>query len=379
MFGSPGMRTNWNLFWVCFLVMILVSSALTGSVLAEDQGSGNGTQVASFENGTMTADGAIDFSASPLDGYAPLCVTFTVHGQPGDYLWDFGDGTTSNSQNPVHCYQNVGSYWVKLQYSAGQNMGEVSKVDYIRVKDPVTRVDYDATPLNGTVPLTVQFSIIGNPTTLHWDFDDGQESSEKNPVHQYQQSGYYSPILTYCADSACDKISKYNYIEVSSGEEVNFTAEDLGGVAPLSTKFIANGQADTYAWDFGDGTTSYEQDPGHYYTQPGNYTVTLTYSIDGAAYSVTRSDYIHVTSRYAPDFNASPRSGMAPLCVEMDMTTQPQSWLWMFGDDVTSPDAHGSHCYGVGGRYDLGLHYCYNGYCSDVVKPGYITVMSPRI
>jgi PKD repeat protein len=377
MFGSPGIKKYRSLLWVCLTGMIL--TFLIGVVSANLQIKGNETAMAQYENGTMTTEWAVDFNASPLEGYPPLCTKFTVDGPLGDYYWDFGDGTTSNARDPVHCYQKKGSYWVKLKYFVGQISGEVNKESFITVKDPAPLVDYTGEPVNGTAPLTVQFSIAGNPTTILWSFDDGEESKEQNPRHQYQHSGYYSPTLTYCASGVCDKISKYNYIEVSSGEEVNFTAEKREGTAPLSTKFIATGPAETFSWDFGDGTTSYEQDPGHYYTQPGNYTVTLSYSIDGASYTLTKTDYIHARSRYAPEFNGSPLRGIAPLCVDLDMTNQPQSWLWMFGDNTTSPDAHGSHCYGFSGKYDVGVHYCYNGYCDDVIKPGFVTVDSPRI
>ena len=330
-------------------------------------------------NETVSAEWTVNFTASPMEGYPPLCVRFTVEGPLGEYYWDFGDGSTSTSRNPVHCYEKQGSYWVTMKYFVGQIKGEVSKENFITVKDPMTFVDFKGEPSNGTVPLTVQYSIIGKPTNIIWDFDDGTESTEFNPRHQYTQSGNYTPTLTYCLAGFCEKKSKYNYIEVNPGDEVNFTAERQEGVAPLSTKFVVTGPAETYSWDFGDGTTSYEKDPGHYYDEPGIYTVTLTYSIDGATYTLTKNDYIHARSRYIPDFNASPRNGTAPLCVDFDMTNRPQSWLWLFGDNMTSPDDHANHCYGVNGSYDVGLQYCYNDLCDEVVKDDFITVDAPHI
>ena len=380
MFGSPDIRMNNNIFLFWFIGLIVVSPLLCIPVLGEKApGSEDGTTMAQYENGTVTAEWAVDFTASPLEGYPPLCAKFTVEGPLGDYLWDFGDGSTSTSRNPVHCYQKQGSYMVTLKYFVGQITGELHKEDYIRVKDPLTFVDYKVDPANGTAPLAVQFSTIGTPTNIIWDFDDGEQSTEVNPRHLYQQPGFYSPKLTYCIAGVCDKISKYNYVEVSPGDEVNFTAERQEGKAPLSTKFITTGPVETCSWDFGDGTTSYEKNPGHYYTQPGNYDVTLTYSIKDASYTITRPDYIHVTSQVTPDFNSSTRGGIAPLCVDFDMINRPQSWLWMYGDNLTSSDEHGTHCYGLNGSYDVGLHYCYNGYCNDVIKPGYISVQNPRI
>jgi PKD repeat protein len=380
MTGLLGMNKRTDIFWIWTLILLLVIQSHEIVVLAEsNQSDTNVTALVTYENGTVAAEWAVDFTASPLEGYPPLCVRFTMEGPLGEYYWDFGDGTTSNSRNPVHCYQKKGVYWVKVKYFVGQIKGELSKENYITVNDPTTFVDYKAEPSNGTAPLTTQFSITGNPTNIIWDFDDGEESTEFNPRHQYKNPGLYTPTLTYCLSGSCQKISKYNYVEVSSGEEVNFTAEKTQGIAPLSTKFVVTGPAETYSWNMGDGTSSYERDPGHFYSAAGNYTVVLTYSIDGASYTITKDNYIQVLPKYIPDFNASPRTGIAPLCVEFDMINRPQSWIWIFGDNTTSTDDHAGHCYGLNGSYTIDLQYCYNSLCNMVTKPGFITVNAPRI
>ncbi len=64
-----------------------------------------------------------DFSASPTTGAAPLTVTFDDRsgGFPTAWAWDFGDGKTSNKQNPVHTYQQPGSYTVTLKVTRGRS------------------------------------------------------------------------------------------------------------------------------------------------------------------------------------------------------------------------------------------------------------------
>jgi PKD repeat protein len=361
------------------LVILTILFSVLPALAEENNSTVNRTALVSYENGTVSAEWTVDYTASPVEGFPPLCVTFTVQGPLGEYYWDFGDGTTSTSRNPVHCYEKQGSYWVTLKYFVGEIHGEVQKENFITVKDPMTFVDYKGDPSSGAAPLTVQFSVIGQPTNVVWDFDDGEISTEMNPRHQYTKEGFYTPVLKYCLDGACEKTSKFNYIEVSPAAEVNFTAERQEGTAPLATKFVVNGSADTFTWDFGDGTISYEQDPGHFYKDPGLYTVSLTYSVDGASYTVTKKDYIRVSSRYTPDINASPRTGIAPLCVEFDMKNQPLSWVWQFGDNTTSPDINPVHCYGMNGTYSPELQYCYNDLCDVVNKTDFITVDPPRI
>ncbi len=95
---------------------------------------------------TMTpaiSGGAVDFYADTVSGDAPLTVHFTdnsnVHRDA--WNWDFGDGVTDHSQNPVHTYNESGTYTVSLTLVAitngsGSNIGSEVKTGYIHVADP---------------------------------------------------------------------------------------------------------------------------------------------------------------------------------------------------------------------------------------------------
>ena len=75
-----------------------------------------------------------NFSGSPTDGVAPLLVNFT-NLSTGDYdtcEWDFGDGATSSDcSDPVHTYENIGTYTVTLIISGDGGEDTVIKQDYI--------------------------------------------------------------------------------------------------------------------------------------------------------------------------------------------------------------------------------------------------------
>ena len=62
-----------------------------------------------------------DFSASPRSGGGPLTVNFVDQstGNPTSWSWDFGDGATSNQQNPTHTFADLGSYSVTLTATTG--------------------------------------------------------------------------------------------------------------------------------------------------------------------------------------------------------------------------------------------------------------------
>jgi len=140
-----------------------------------------------------------DFVGTPTNGLAPLDVQFTDRSQGANlsYSWDFGDGTTSTAKDPKHTYTAEGNYTVKLTVSNVYGTNTATKDKYI-VVGLAPRADFQADVLSGIAPHPVQFTDLskGNPTSWHWEFGDGSTSTEKNPKHTYQNSGYYDVTLT---------------------------------------------------------------------------------------------------------------------------------------------------------------------------------------
>ncbi|MBI5304583.1 MAG: PKD domain-containing protein [Chloroflexi bacterium] len=57
----------------------------------------------------------------------------------------------------------------------------------------------------------------------------------------------------------------------------------------------SNGKVTAWLWDFGDGTTSTEQNPAHAYKEVGKYTVTLKVTGPGGSDTIKRMDYIRIS------------------------------------------------------------------------------------
>ncbi len=76
------------------------------------------------------------FSASPLNGKAPLTVKFTDKStnNPTSWVWDFGDKSTSTVQNPVHKYTKAGKFTVKLTIKNSKGTNWITKKSYVNVK-----------------------------------------------------------------------------------------------------------------------------------------------------------------------------------------------------------------------------------------------------
>ncbi|MBW6513682.1 MAG: PKD domain-containing protein [Candidatus Syntrophosphaera sp.] len=82
------------------------------------------------------------FTANPTSGLAPLTVQFTdqstcLSGQIMSWTWNFGDGSTSNLQNPTHVYESAGVYTVSLTiYTSMQATSTATQEDCITVSPP---------------------------------------------------------------------------------------------------------------------------------------------------------------------------------------------------------------------------------------------------
>ncbi len=74
-----------------------------------------------------------NFSGTPVSGNTPLTVTFKDLSEnlPTSWLWDFGDGTTSTSQNPSHKYSYAGNYTVSLNVTNPAGSNSTIKANYI--------------------------------------------------------------------------------------------------------------------------------------------------------------------------------------------------------------------------------------------------------
>lgn len=134
-----------------------------------------------------------------------------------------------------------------------------------------------------------------NPTTYSysWDYGDGKTGSGTNTIHTYDNPGTYNVTMTIQVAPNC-VVTHSQEVTVSPIDPLNtsFTyAIDCPDVA--FTAPTGNPAGTTYAWDFGDGSTSTDINPSHVYAANGTYTVSLTVT-DGCGNSVKGTNSIEV-------------------------------------------------------------------------------------
>ncbi len=284
---------------------------------------------------------------------APALVNFMNQSfNAGTYVWDFGDGSTSTSLNPSHTYQNPGLYTVSLIADGGPcGLDTVVLVDYINVDPSLpcaitmspSGLNQTQTSCTGTMfdpgggaanyqdlvtseitiaptgasSLTLNFTVFDLELNYDYLYIYDGPSNTSPLIGQYTgntlpnggtiQSTYGAITLKFFSDTyvtnpgfvltwACfiptnPPIADFQASSVTSCTgEIDFYDQSTGG-------------PQTWAWDFGDGSTSNVQSPSHLYIQDGIYTVQL---IAGNAFgtdTMVINQYITIDRPDAPVAN----------------------------------------------------------------------------
>lgn len=126
---------------------------------------------------------------------------------PKKYLWDFGDGSSSNDVSPEHTFTNQGYQDVLLSIQDNHNT-------WHRVEEPYShnmvlgKFDFEGAPRRGDKPLEVTFEDVSysptgcNYTGLQWDFGDTYGATGSNPApHTYLDYGSYTVGINALLDN----------------------------------------------------------------------------------------------------------------------------------------------------------------------------------
>ena len=220
------------------------------------------------------------FIATPFSQVFPnATVAITNNTLPGSwtYFWDFGDGSTSVAQDPLaHTYGTWGIYTIKLVVSTALCSDTVTQD--IEIVPPQPTAGFTGGG-DGCAPLTVSFTNTSlGGLTYQWNFGDGGTSSADNPVYTYNVPGTYTVTLTaFGLGGAVNTVSLVNIVVVHPQASAFFVLQPDEVLVPSQPVFTYNlsANASSYWWDFGDGSTSTEENPVHYYASAGVYDVML--------------------------------------------------------------------------------------------------------
>ena len=141
----------------------------------------------------------------------------------------------------------------------------------------------------------------------------------------------------------------------------------------------------SWYWNFGDGTTSTEQNPTHTFdlNVQNQYTVSLEVGNSAGIDTVTFNNMIMVLSDILPiaGFVASATSGPPPLKVQFTSTDTgapaTEGYCWVFGDGATSTSQNPTHTFMTAGAYWVSM--CESSFYGSSCTSQRITVAAPPV
>ncbi len=164
---------------------------------------------------------------------------------------------------------------------------------------PVAAFSY-YTESDGEAPSWVHFYNSSQDADFYlWDFGDSSVSSESSPIHEYKNPGDFKVRLIVENWLGSDTIE--NHIMIIKGIVANFSFTGDGKHVPAKIMFTNLSQnANSYDWDFGDGTWDNYIDPVHTYYQSGIYQVKLK-----AMHYIRQPKTISKTVHILPEFTSA--------------------------------------------------------------------------
>ena len=192
-----------------------------------------------------------------------------------DYLWDFGDSSSSTFSSPNNTYSTNGQYLVSLYidniYGCRDTNQQLINIDTV----PFSSFVLDTS--SGCIPLAVNFSNNStNSNFYNWYFGDGNFSSQNSPTYSYFNPGNYQIKLITQDLNGCEDSSFKNiiiYPEPTSDFTINSTNPCF---QPVLTSYNNNSLgANYFIWDFGNGLTSNLTSPSLNFDSIANYNISL--------------------------------------------------------------------------------------------------------
>ena len=286
------------------------------------------------------------FTESDLTVIAGESVSFADQSSnnPTSRLWEFGDGSTAEGANVDNTWSEPGQFTVTLTVTNEAGSDSTAKtvtVLPIPVDPPTAR--FRVQSLNVNVGELVNFidTSLGDPTEWSWNFRDGApivDSTAQNPAHAFSEPGTFTVELTASNEGGSDTFTRTIVVNDppdaafgSSADELDVSFTDQSTNSPTS-----------WAWTFGDGTTSSAQNPQKTYAEAGTYLVTLVASNDAGDSTPFRSS-ITVVERPTANFTFV----VDGLTVQFTnrSTDGPTAFSWNFGDGITVADSRENPTY----------------------------------
>lgn len=320
---------------------------------------------AGFMNGISCTDQGIQFTDT----------SSVLSGSIEAWSWNFDNGQTDVSANPLVTYSIAGAGIATLIVTASSGCGDTIVQPFMINPAPVSAFSYSFNCIKDSLLFT-NTSAIPSGVILKslWDFGDSSTDTLLNPSHHYPTQGNYIVTLLSTSDFSCTSTST---LQVSQFNNVtaNFTTSTGNNCIGSSISFS---DASTYSvssitawtWDFGDGSTSNLQNPAYSYSLAGTYSVTLTsYDEDGCQNKTAQSVIIHALPVVLFSITSSSTCVMDTVSfTNLTQSGDGSSYFWIFGDGSSSTDKNPVYSYTTDATYIIKLTVTSEYGCVDTLS-----------
>ena len=291
------------------------------------------------------------------------------------YAWDFGDGTTSTLQNPSpHLYPSYGNYNVSLLVVSVHGCRDSVTIAPAVVLHPLPSAQILGDSIRcqpGTYSYTSSISSIDRIQTFTWYVDGVAVSSDSNLVHNFFAGNHIIKLKVQTINGCLDSTSRN--IIVDSVDAAFNVVNPVRCANNLSVQFNNTSGSQfgisSYAWDFGDGTTSTLQNPPpHLYPSYGNYNVSLlVVSVHGCRDSVTIAPAVVLhplpTAQILGD-SLHCKPGTYTYTSSISSIDPIQTYAWYVNGALVGSDSNLNHAF-VAGNYTIKLVVTTVNGCTD--------------
>lgn len=299
-------------------------------------------------------------------------VTFTdlstvTNGVADAWNWDFGDGNTSTQQSPVHTYAVGGNYNVLLTVTSNQGCVDTITKNIYVMQSPIAAFNAPQT-CGFDVAFTNTSTANNTFNSFNWTFGNSTNSTLQNPSITYidpQTSGlgysYNVTLIVENQDNCFDTVTQAITLMDIPVADFNFVADCDQSVQFSNISTIDDGEALSYAWNFGDGNTSTALSPNPTYAAGGDVQVQLiTSTAFGCSDTITK--LVHVRQSPIASFTAPTACGFTRTFTNTSAANSTfLSYAWDFGNGANATTANGTHTYvdpeinGLGYNYTVEL------------------------
>lgn len=329
-------------------------------------------------------------SAACLNQSVAFTDTSTIElGSITQWNWDFGDGNTSNSQNPLNNYTNDSTYAVTL--TVATDIGCSSTItDSVKVHQlPVAGFSFIDNQCSQTDVLLNDLTTVSSGdavTAWEWNFGDATPLVfVQNPVHAFDTAGVYSIQLVAFSDAGCsDTITQSITIKPAPVADFSVSQTCVGETVVFTNNTTITGSGTiSYEWDFGDTFTSLQTNPTHAYSNvPANYPVQLIATSTNNCKDTVELN-LRISSKANPGFVSSPLLACIGNAVQFIDTSTIAAGdsiitsMWDFGDTNSATGDTVTHTYLTSGTFNVTLTVTSLTSCDTFITKTVTVIESP--